>query len=222
MSFHFLTVAHPSQGCVGISCCLLKGCLRPHSCGQAGSKRRRKHLQAGKNKGYVSYLKEREETKLSKTSPQAGWVKSVVNSLINLYDFLFQILVKFWKSMGGKKIKQKNTPATEGQFWISHLFSLIHTAYSKGANQAGGKATVRLCTAEVFRDPGEVLKRHCQASAHLTGLEKKFRHTSPSCPSIILKIKYAVKRKTSWEAIQKQEINYPTGLDLESHCYAWE
>lgn len=117
---------------------------------------------------------------------------------------------------GKKKTnKPKHTPKNlhrNGQFWIFYLLFLIHIAYSKGPNQVGGEATVRLCTAEVFRDPGEVLKRHCQASTHLTGLEKKFCHMSPSCPSKILKIKYAVERKISWEAIQKQKKNYPTRL----------
>lgn len=118
-------------------------------------------------------------------------MKSAVKSLINLYDFLFQILVKFWKSLEGGKNPKK--PATERQFWISYLLSPIHTVYSKDPNQVGSEATLRLCTAE--RDPGAVLKRQCQASTHLTELEKKFCHTSPSCPSIILKIKNAVKRK---------------------------
>lgn len=118
-------------------------------------------------------------------------MKAAANSLINLYDFLFQILVKFWKSLEGGKNPKK--PATERQFWISYLLSPVHTAYSKGPDQVGGEVTLRLCTAE--RDPGAVLKRHCQTSTHLTEREMKFCHTSPSCPSKILTIKNAVERK---------------------------
>lgn len=74
-----------------------------------------------KTRHVCAILKEREEAKLSKTSPQAGQVKPAVKSAINLYYFLFQISIKLCQSL--KK--------TGRQLWMHYPFSPIHTSYSQ-------------------------------------------------------------------------------------------
>lgn len=70
---------------------------------------------------------------------------------------------KFWSSSGnlwGKKIKTKCKRNLQQKGNSGYpIFSLPYTEHSKGPNKVGGEATIRLCTAELFRDPGEVLKR---------------------------------------------------------------
>lgn len=178
-----LPVAHPSQGCAGISCLLLEGCLQPHSCGQAGSKWRRKHLQAGKNKSYVFLFKGKGRSQ-TEQDESTGGVSEVCCEQLNIS--LWLLVLNFSQGLEisggvGWKKKQRNLQQKGNSGYL--IFSPPYTQPTpKVLTRLVVRPLLGSATAELFRDPAEVLKRHCQASTHLTGQEKKFCHSPLPVP----------------------------------------